>query len=182
MYLKNTATSYGSVAKFFHWLIFFLVVIMLLVGFFMLDIPDKALRGQVVNLHKLTGLTILGLMILRSLWAMFNRKPLLPAWMPLWQRFAAHTMHLCLYVVLIVMPLLGWVGSVAGGYAPHIGAAKLELPLAQDKALSEVAFNWHNIVAVIIIILVCLHILASLYHHFIKKDDVLRRMMPHSRT
>src|SRR3990167_7054195 len=172
MLLKNTATSYGSVAKFFHWLIVILLLCMLVFGYFLDDIP-KAYQGMAYNIHKLTGLTILSLMILRALWALINPKPELPATDPAWQHSGARIVHLLLYVVVIAMPLAGWIGSSAANKPPHIGDFNLLLPVAQDKALTEASFDMHNQLAIIIIVLISLHILAALYHHFIQKDNIL---------
>lgn len=176
MAIKNTTTSYGSVAKFFHWLIVVLVLGMLVFGYFLDDVP-KDYQGVTYNIHKLIGLSILIVIILRALWAMANVKPLLPASLPLWQRSGARIIHLLLYVVLIAMPLAGWIGSSAGGRPPHLGDYKLFFPVDQSKALAEAAFDTHHSLAIIIIVLISLHFLAALYHHFVRKDDVLRRML-----
>jgi len=178
MALRNSQVAYGSVAKFFHWLIFLLVLFMIIYGYSLQYVP-KDYQAFAYNIHKLTGVTILTLMILRLLWALSNPKPLLPLDVPHWERLLERFVHALLYLVLIVMPLAGWIGSVAGGRPPHIGDINLWLPIEQNKALAEAAFNVHNTTAIIIIVLVSLHILAALYHHFIKRDDILRRMMPH---
>lgn len=178
MSLKNTSTSYGSVAHFFHWLIFLLVLIMVPVGFTMGNISDKALRGEVVNIHKLIGVLILLLMLLRLLWALMNVKPSLPFQTPTWQRMAERTMHIALYLGLIIMPLSGLIGAVAAGHPPRLGDLSIKLPIAQNKTLAEFAFDFvHKPLAWILIVLISIHILAALYHHFIKRDDVLRRML-----
>jgi len=143
------------------------------------DVADKPLRSQLVNIHKLIGLVILVLMLLRLIWAVNNIKPSLPAGTPTWQRWSERWMHFLLYAALIVMPVSGWVGSVAGGKSPHLGSINFSLPLAHSKSLSDFAFDdIHIPLAVIIIILVSIHALAAFYHHFVKKDDVLRRMLP----
>ncbi len=175
--LKNTKTTYGSLAKFFHWTVFFLVAFMLVLGFFMDDVSDKTLKGEVFNIHKLIGLTILLLMLLRATWASINPKPILFN-AARWEYFLERLMHYTLYVVLIAMPLCGWVGSVSGGYTPHLFSLNFNLPIPQNKSLSDICFTIHNTLAVVIIVLVSLHILAALYHHFIKKDNILLRMMP----
>ncbi len=177
--LKNTQTSYGSVAKFFHWTIFIFVVFMLFLGFFMDEIP-KPTRGTVINIHKLLGLTILVLMILRGIWALMNPKPLLPLGTPRWQYAAERITHFSLYALLIAMPLSGWIGSVAAGYLPHFFGLSFGLPVPESKSINDVSFLIHKIIAFTIIALVSLHILAALYHHVIKKDDILLRMMPES--
>jgi cytochrome b561 len=150
---------------------------MLIYGFFLDDIP-KAYKAVSYNLHKLTGLTILFLMILRMLWALTNPKPDLPFGTPSWERWAEHSMHFLLYIVVMAMPTAGWIGAVATGKPAHIGELTFELPIAQSKTVAESAFTIHGYLAITIIVLVSLHILAALYHHFIKKDIILRRMMP----
>ena len=171
----NTATTYGVVAKFFHWLIALLVIVMLCVGFTLDSIPKES-RGFVINIHKLTGLTILLLVLLRLGWSLINTKPMLIV--TVWEKLAERTVHGLLYAALIAMPLLGWVGSSAGGRFPHIGSVQFALPVPQDKALKDWAFEWHGIIGWTIVVLVCIHVLAALYHHFIRRDDVLRRMLP----
>jgi cytochrome b561 len=175
MNLKNTAQSYGSVAKFFHWLIFLMLFCMVIFGFLLEDVP-KDWQPVAFNIHKLIGLTILTLMMLRLLWALANIKPMLPLDMPAWQRLAARTVHKLLYLVVIAMPIAGWVGSAAAGRSPHLGTWILNLPVPQDKALSKAALMLHGTLAYILIALVSAHVLAALYHHFIRKDNVLRRM------
>lgn len=177
MSLRNTTISYGSVAKFFHWLIFFLLLFMIIYGFFLESIP-KDYQPIAYNIHKLTGLTILTLMILRALWALTNPKPLPPFDVPFWQQWAERLVHFLLYATIIVMPLAGWIGAVAGGRPPHIGSLNISLPIEQNKTLASTAFQIHNTIAIIIIVLVSIHILAALYHYFIKKDEILNRMMP----
>ncbi len=175
--LKNTATTYGSVTKFFHWLVFILVTCLLMIGFFMGDIQEKTLRMTVINYHKMIGLFVLLLMLLRMTWAFLNPKPLLPNTPP-WQLIIERIVHVSLYAVLIAMPLCGWIGSVAAGYAPHLFGVYFNLPIAPSKTVDDIAFTIHNALAIVIIVLVSLHILAALYHHFFKKDNVLLRMMP----
>jgi len=175
--LRNTSNSYGAVAKFLHWLIFVLVFVMIVGGFFMDDVPSDY-KGMIFNLHKLTGLTILSLMVLRLLWALVNQKPSLPVSMPGWQRSAARITHVFLYLLVIAMPLVGWVGSSAGGKGPHIGDFILQLPVPQNKPLKSLMFDMHGLIAYLIIAFVSIHVLAALYHHYIKQDNVLRRMLP----
>ncbi len=177
MSYRNTLETYGRVAKFFHWLVFVLLTCMLVYGYFLDDVP-KPYQGLSYNIHKLIGLTIFVLMLLRALWAMTNPKPLLPANTPAWQVSAARIVHLSLYLTVIAMPIAGWVGSCAAGRPPHIGSFQLNLPIVQDKALSHAAFDTHGLLALIIIGLLSLHILAAFYHELICKDNVLRRMLP----
>lgn len=153
---------------------------MLFVGYFMQDIKDKHLFGQVINLHKLTGLTILVLMIIRMFWALTNPKPVLPAQTAVWERIAERSLHFMFYVVLIAMPIAGWVMSVAAGHTPNLFSWQIALPIAQNKETAEFFSTVHNTLAVVIIVFVTIHVLAALYHYFFRKDNVLQRMMPGS--
>ncbi|HTM63934.1 MAG TPA: cytochrome b [Gammaproteobacteria bacterium] len=175
MALMNSANSYGSVAKILHWLIFALVFVMIVGGFFMGDVP-KDYKGVIYNLHKLTGVTILLIVLLRLGWKLINVKPRLPADTSVWQRRAERAVHDLLYLLIIAMPLAGWIGSSSAGKAPHIGDFKIALPIPESKSLIETMFEMHEMIAYGIIALVCIHVAAALYHHYVKKDDVLRRM------
>lgn len=174
--LKNTSVEYGSVAKFLHWLIFILVLGMLIAGYFMGDIEDKALRGSVINLHKQAGLIILLLMMIRVIWAYINVKPALPLNTARWEEWTRDAVHWAMYVVLILMPVSGWVMSCAAGHSPYFGSLVLGLPVPESKALAGSAFDVHYWIAISIIVLVSFHMLAAFFHHFIRRDDILRRM------
>lgn len=141
----------------------------------------KNIQPLTYDIHKLMGLTILGLVILRLLWALINPKPVLPAETFPLQKLAERLFHAMLYMFVILMPLAGWIGSVAEGRAPYLGHVSFELPIDQNKALADAAFNLHGTTAIILIVLISLHTLAALYHHFIRKDDILMRMLPKGR-
>ena len=173
----NTGSTYGPLSKFFHWVVAALVILMLLFSYFLDDIPNKILKGLAFNAHKLTGLTILALMLLRAAWALINTKPKVPG-AKLWERWAERLVHWSLYLALLIMPIAGWVGSVAGGRPPHYGKFSFNLPLEKNEGLSDLCFSVHNTLAIIIIVLLVIHVLASLWHYFFKKDQVLQRMWP----
>lgn len=177
MTAKNTYQSYGSVSKFFHWTIFILVFLMIGYGFILGYLP-KPWKPLAYNIHKITGITILILMLLRLGWALINPKPKLPSVTPLWQIASERLMHFGFYVVLIAMPLAGWVMASAAGKPPKLLGYALSLPISQSKTLAKQAGIIHSWLAYLIIFMVCLHILAALKHHFINKDNILRRMMP----
>jgi cytochrome b561 len=177
MYIRNTTSTYGVVAKFFHWLIFLLLFSNITFGFFLDSIP-KDWQGFSYNLHKLIGLSILALMVLRLLWALTNPKPALPFNTKPWERWAERLVHWFLYLVVFLIPITGWVGSVAAGHPPQLGDFKFDLPITPDKALVDTSFELHEVLAITLIVLFSIHVLAALYHHYIRKDDILRRMLP----
>lgn len=177
MTAQNTSTAYGSVAKFFHWIIAILVLGMLIYGFFLEDFP-KDIQPITYNIHKVTGLTIFLLMALNIIWRIYNPKPVWPFNMPDWQQIMAKVVHVLLYITVLIMPMLGLIGSVAAGRPPHIGSIIITLPIEKNKALAEASMATHNFVAIVLIILISLHVCGALYHHYIKQDNILRRMLP----
>jgi len=170
--------SYSSASKFFHWLIAIIVIPMVLFSFFLDDLP-KSIGGTAVMLHKSFGLTVLFLMIFRLVWVIRKWKPALPASVPLWQRTTARLVQHALYITIIAMPLVGWIMSMAAQKTPvFFGLFKLPLPgIPADKTLAKNMFEIHSTLAWIIIIIVALHILGAIKHHFIDKDNVLKRML-----
>lgn len=176
MSLKNTINSYGSVTKFFHWTIAILIIGMLIFGYFLEDIP-KEYEGIALTIHKSIGLFILFLVVIRIIWAFFNVKPRLPGEGPL-ARFLEWTVQYTLFVCMIAMPLAGWIGSSSSGKVPSIAGVKLALPIPADKPLIETSFFMHNNIAIILIVFITIHVLAALYHYFVRKDNILQRMLP----
>lgn len=174
---RNTLTSYGSVAKFLHWLLAVLITIMLIVGYSFDSIPADY-KGMVYNIHKLTGVGIFILGVIYILWTLTNVRPRSIGSRWRFETYFARTVHLLLFTVIVVMPLAGLIGSSAAGKGPQVDGFKIQLPIAQNKALAHAAFSMHRAIAVLIIALVALHILAAFFHHYIRKDKVLVRMLP----
>lgn len=180
MAYKNSIISYGSVAKFLHWLIFLMVTLLLVVGFLMSSIPFMSLKGMVYNLHKWFGLIVLGLMLFRLYWMLTNKKPKLPDKTKPWERLLSHLMHYALYFFVIAMPLSGWVMASAAGKPPVLWSG-FQLPLPGVPLNMSLAHNFaelHELLALIIISLLTLHIAAAFKHHFIDRDFILKRMLP----
>lgn len=170
--------AYARSIKILHWLIAALLILMLLGGFFVEAIP-KASRGSFMMIHKSMGISILFLMLFRFFWVIYKGKPSLPETVPVWQRHLAHTVHYFLYFFVIAMPLVGWAMSMAANKVPIFwGLFALPLPFVPlSQALSAMLFEWHETIAWILIALLALHIAAAFKHHFINKDDVLKRML-----
>lgn len=177
--LKNTETTYGSVSKAFHWGIFILVALMLICGFFMEDLPES-MQGMTYMLHKSTGLLILGLMVLRLIWHWMNQVPLFPSAMSSAQRFVARFVHWLFYIILLAMPLDGWIMSTAAGRIPTFyGLVSLPFPgIVPNKELANTLADLHEILAYVLLFLILGHTLAALKHHYVDKDNILLRMMP----
>ena len=180
MQLKNTLTRYGAVAQLFHWVIVVLIVTQFVLGLRANGLPQFSIaRFQVLALHKSFGITILGLAILRLAWRLFNPVPPLPPRTPRWQELAAHVSHFLLYALLFITPLLGWLTSSA--YAVSVSWFKLfTLPnlIGPNKAAFAQLRELHEFMAFTLAALALIHIAAGIKHHFVDRDDVLRRMLP----
>lgn len=174
--LRNTDLKYGSISKFFHWLVFLLVLTLILVGFFWEDTGE--IKGAVINIHKLVGVLTLFIVLLRIWWTLSNRKPQIPNAKRI-EKIIEHSVHGLIYLSLLGMPLSGWVMTTAAGRPPHLFEHTLPMPgIPADFAIAGIAHQVHLILAWVLITLVSLHILAALKHHFIDKDNVLKRMLP----
>jgi cytochrome b561 len=172
--LKNTAGSYGSVNKFLHWTIGLLIIGMLVFGYFLSDFANH----EVYNIHKLIGLTILLLVLIRIIWVSTNGRPKLTEPMPKWERILAYSTEGLLYICMVLMPVFGWLGTSYYGYAPMLFGHSLGLPVIPNQHYASFFMGLHGDVAIILIALISLHVLGALKHFVINKDDVLQKMLP----
>ncbi len=180
MSIKNTWQEYGSVSKWLHWSIFILIVLMLLSGNFMGDIPNKELKSLCVLLHKAFGVLIFFLTAARLAWAFMNRRPKLPGKMSKIELMLANIMKNLLYVTLLAIPVTGWLMVSAKHYSINMFGL-FNFPLAPMTLNRHIGHFWHEVhelVAWTLIVLVSLHALAALKHHFYDKDNVLNSMLP----
>jgi cytochrome b561 len=171
--------AYTPIARALHWITAVLVLGLISVGIIMSQLLDSGpLQDRLYNLHRSTGVLILPLAIVRLLYRFSNPPLPLIDEIPAFQRFAAESMHWGLYLVLIVQPLVGWAATSAYR-APIVVFGLFELPpiLAQNQALSEQLFAVHRVLGILMAVMVCAHAGAALYHHFIRRDRVLMRMV-----
>jgi cytochrome b561 len=176
--MTKDVVIYSTGSKFFHWFIAIIVITMLSGSFFLDDLPEQY-QSFAYMMHKSFGLTVLFLMVFRLFWIHRSGKPPLPATVPIWQKILSRIVQYSLYVFLLSMALSGWIMSVAGGNVPsYFGLFNAPLPINSDQALSKLMEQSHKIIAWVLIVLIVLHIAGAIKHHFINKDNVLRRMLP----
>ncbi|MBL4647426.1 MAG: cytochrome b/b6 domain-containing protein [Gammaproteobacteria bacterium] len=113
------------------------------------------------------------------MWRFVNPKPEWPDTMSLAERLAARLVHGLLYLLILIVPISGWIMSTAAGYSPSFwGWFTLAMPgIPYSKALAMTANQIHTTAIWVLGILIILHLLAALKHHFINKDNILKRMM-----
>lgn len=174
--------SYSAPAQWFHWLTALAVLAAVGLGIAMNNVTDKPLASSLYDLHRSTGTLILALTGFRLIWRLFHRPPPLVPGLPAWQARAATIVHGLLYVLLFALPLLGWAGTSAYGAEISVyGLFILPPLLAENEPLSKVLLETHELVAFTLVALLIVHIGAALHHHFVGRDDTLRRMWPGAR-
>ena len=179
MKLANSDTSWGTLAKFFHWLVAALIVTQFALGWMAVSWRLSPAKLNLFVWHKSIGMLILALVVLRLLWRLANPTPALPANAPAWERAAAQISHALLYVLMFALPLSGWIINSAAG-VPFKIFWQIPLPaiVASDKPTAELAALVHLSLFAMLAALLVLHIVAALRHHLVKRNDLLRRMLP----
>lgn len=174
--LKNTEKRFGLVAVSLHWLIAILISSMLALGLYMTNFPKDAEKFQLYGWHKAFGILALGLIVLRVIWRLINITPQL--YLPRLEKIAAYAMHWSLYVVMMAMPLTGWLmSSAAGRPVSFFGLFTLPNLMQPNKAWQHFFASAHGWLAYALIAMIIIHTLAALKHYFIDKDDILQRML-----
>lgn len=175
-----TATAnYTSTAKAIHWLMALLLIGLLALGFYMHDLPLSPEKLKLYSWHKWAGVTAFLLLAIRLLWRVTHRPPALPASMPKIMQLAAHAGHLALYLLMIAIPLSGWLMSSAKGFQTvYFGILPIPDLLDKNKELGDLLALVHKSLNLLFIAVLAGHIGAALKHHFIDKDDILKRMLP----
>lgn len=175
----DAALRYSAPAKFFHWLSAAMILTAIVLGFAMLESDPGPRQNQFYDLHRSFGFTILLVTGARLAWRLFHPPPPMVPGLPAWQVLVANIVHRTLYVLLLVMPLIGWAGTSAFGARISIfGLFDLPMILEKDEALSKVLLTTHGAMGLLLCLLLFMHIGAALQHHFLRKDDTLRRMLP----
>ncbi len=170
--------QYSGVAILLHWLTAVLVVANLLLAVSMVPLPISPRKLQWYAWHKWIGITIFLMTWLRLAWRHL-RPPPLPVPMPPWQRRAAAASHSLLYVLLLVIPVSGWLySSTTGVQVVYLGLVPLPDLLPKDRALAASLKAVHVTLNVAMVTLVLIHVAAAVRHHFVDRDRVLARMVP----
>ena len=170
---------YGATALWLHWLVAVLVVAGFAVGFYMVDLKISPTKLRLFSYHKWIGVTIFALAVLRVAWRLYRPPPPLPVSMPLWQRHASVVSHRLLLLLIVIVPLSGWLMSSAKGFQTvYFGVLPIPDLLAKNADLGERLEVLHEVLNTSLLAVVTLHVAAALKHHFVDRDGVLLRMLP----
>lgn len=183
MYGTRTDDGYPTTSKLLHWLVAACVLTTAPVAIAMRRVGEGPLQNTLYNFHKSLGVLILILMILRLTNRLVVGAPIPEPTIEPWQRVLSSAVHGAIYVLLIAMPIVGYIANSAfGAPTPFFGLFELPPIIAKNEPLSDQLFAFHRLAGFLLIILVAMHVSAALFHHFIRGDNVLRRMLPLGRS
>jgi cytochrome b561 len=173
----QSGAHYGAVAIAFHWAMFVLVVIVGGLGL-MHDSWPKSSQRFWINMHAVIGLLLWFVLIARFSWRMGHSPPVLPETAGAFARRFSNPVHLALYALMFVAPVLGFVTFIYHGRIFDFGIFHLDFGIPKDRAVFEPTEDIHGYLAYVLFGLAGLHAVAALWHQFRLHDGVLRRMWP----
>ena len=177
--IRNTRNGWGRVSRWFHWVLALAIIGMLGFGWWMNHIPARPDRFFYRSIHADIGYVVLLLMVLRLVWRTTNPTPALPDDSRPWQRIAAGVSHAALYVATFVVIMLGWAHSGARdpNYSSFFGLFNVPQFTTPDRAAAHIYEDRHILVAYVLLGLITLHLAAAAWHHYVRRDRVVVRMV-----
>lgn len=179
MAIRNSEQRWGVISQMLHWGALVLLVWLAWLGLSMVDMDPSPAMIEAYALHKSLGLTLLALVAVRLAWRLFAGSPEVIKGTPTWQARIASITHVALYVLMFAIPLSGWLFNSASGY-PLQWFKLFNLPAIAGRGadLAELARQVHVAGFWLLLLLVAAHAGAAFWHHFVHRDDTLRRMLP----
>lgn len=175
----SSSTQYTRTAIALHWAIALLIFAAFAVGLYMADLRLSPQKLKIISWHKWTGITVLALVLVRIVWRITHRPPALPDSMTRIEKLAAHGAHHLLYLLMIAVPMAGWLMSSAKGFqVVWFGVLPLPDLVAKNAELGDVLEGAHEVLAWSMAAIVILHAAAAIKHHFMARDGILARMLP----
>jgi cytochrome b561 len=177
---SHPEVGYTPVAKALHWLVFAILVAQFGVAWTMPHIGRNTVPETLINLHFSLGILVLGLAIVRLGWRWTHPEPMPLDGLPPWQVKSARAIHFALYLLLFILPVLGWINASYRGFAVSFFGI-FKLPAAVEKGAA--GFGWTGDVHAylsnyVLLAVVALHVAVALHHALTRKDGALQRMLP----
>ncbi len=178
MYPSSRPAAYAPFAIAMHWTIALMLFVTFPVGLYMVGLPLSPEKLKIYSYHKWVGVTAFALVMLRLAWRLTHDAPAPPA-MPRWQLAIARATHALLYLLMMAVPLSGWLFSSAAGFQTVLfGVLPIPDLLAKDKAAAEALRFIHVFLDYTLAGTVAVHLAAVAKHQFIERDGLLARMLP----
>ncbi|GAC17318.1 cytochrome b [Paraglaciecola arctica] len=170
---------YATLSIILHW-VMFLLLVAVYSCIELREIYPKGsdLRETLKTWHFMLGLSVFILVWIRIIVRFIKPAPEILAVIPRWQQLLAKAIHIALYILMIGMPIAGWL--ILSGEGKNIPFFGLNLPalIAQNKPLAETIEEVHKTAGTVGYYLIGSHALAGIFHHYVQKDNTLRRMLP----
>lgn len=181
--MERQEQHYKAPARWFHWGVALLVLVMLPVGLLMVQEGlERSVQNGLFIFHKNVGVIVALLVVLRLVYRLLNPPPELPSTIPPWQRHASAWTHRILYGLILLVPVSGYVRVRAGGFPIEmLDSLGIGTLLPRSDALAETAKSIHYLGGLALMALIALHVGAALHHGLIKRDGVFQRMWPSRR-
>jgi cytochrome b561 len=181
MQVRTTSARWGVASQVFHWVGALVVIVLIAHGWWMTDLAPRADRFAHYGWHGSLGYFVLALTVLRLIWRWTHAIPRPRPDAPKWERVGARVSHWGLYVFILGASVSGW--ALAGTFRRPLNSTLLGLPVpplvsTQERAIHEQLEGMHSVLAWILAAIVVVHVAAAFYHLWVRRDDVMQRMLP----
>jgi cytochrome b561 len=166
---------YDTTSKIIHWLSAIIIIALLAAGFYMEDLAYSDTKMEIYGLHKSFGITLFILVVFRLIWRSKHPVDKLESTTKS-DHIKAKAVHGLLYMSMILMPVSGVLMSWSGGYKVAFFSLTLPNLVSKNETLHQITASTHEWLGIILCVLILAHVGAALFHHFIKKDDTIKRM------
>ena len=171
----NSDKEYGIVSKILHAVIGLMMLIITSVGFYMSDLPNSPEKFQMYGMHKAFGVIVLCLVCFRLLWKLNNVTPIFE--LANWEQKLSRANFFLLYFLMFAMPVSGICMSLIGGREINIFNLYIIKALSTPQPeIAKIFWQAHGLFAICLVCSIALHFIGNLYHYFIKKDDLIKKM------
>ena len=175
----GSATEYSAITRILHWTVALLIIGLIWLGWWMVDLSyyDRWYNRS-LELHKSLGMVVLAIAAAKIAWVVYEGKPAFPDTIELWERYAATAVHHLFYLLMLLIPVTGYVISTSAGDGISIfGLLQVPAVLPVSETLRDVAIELHFWLSYATAALVAVHAVAALKHQFVDRDGTLRRML-----
>ncbi len=176
---RGSAPEYSAITRILHWIVALLIIGLIWLGWWMVDLSyyDRWYNRS-LELHKSLGMLVLAIAMVKIAWVVYEGKPGFPDTIQPWERAAATAVHHLFFLLMLLIPITGYVISTSAGDGISVfGMLEVPAVLPVSETLREVAIELHFWLAYATGALVAVHALAALKHHFVDRDETLRRML-----
>ena len=181
--IRDTVSNWGAVARLLHWILGPAIIGMLAFGWWMNHVAARPDRFFYRSIHADIGYLVALLTVIQLIWRIVNPTPALPDDTPAWQRIAARINHGALYTLTLLVAMLGWAHSGAHkpDYADWFGLFRVPQITSTDKIAATAYEDRHIWMAYVLLALIVIHVVAAIWHHFVRRDRVAARMIDGAR-